>query len=350
MKIASILTSRFFEKSPNFHLIYEWEDDMSQDLGVPIRDGKPIYRKALINRFSKKLITLLGKNALGKLNNSIESWNGCLKGKFDYNLVYELYVNSEPGFATSSRAIPIMIDFWKHTDLDSFYKTYRNCKLVLISSLEAYNFLKEQGCPLNIAHFPLGLSDRYRLFPEIRYPKKYDILLAGRQDDKTMFYLENYLKEFINKYPDVEIVHRKSIEEGFCYESSKKGVIGKFHTRQAYIDLLRSSKISFYSTPGVDGGEQRTGGFNPVTPRYLELLSAQCLLLGRYPENEETSYYELEKVCPNITSYDHFEQVLLGYLNAPEPSFDRHREILNKHYTSCRAKQLTEILKEQVSR
>ncbi len=49
----------------------------------------------------------------------------------------------------------------------------------------------------------------------------------------------------------------------------------------SYINLLRASKISFYSTPGIDGGEKRTGGFNPVTPRYLELLSAQCQLLGK---------------------------------------------------------------------
>jgi hypothetical protein len=110
------------------------------------------------------------------------------------------------------------------------------------------------------------------------------------------------------------------------------------------MNLLRSSKISFYSTPGIDGGEIRTGGFNPVTPRYLELLSAQCLLLGKYPANEETNFYELEKVCPNIISYNHFELTLLKYLNQTDIAFEEYNVILEKHYTSCRSQLLKDLL------
>lgn len=109
---------------------------------------------------------------------------------------------------------------------------------------------------------------------------------------------------------------------------------------------MRASKVSFYSTPGLDGGEKRTGGFNPVTPRFLELLSAQCRLLGRYPKNEKTDFYELPKVCPNVGSYDEFEATLLGYLNDTDTSFAAHREVLDKHYTSRRAQELRELLKQ----
>ncbi|OON67485.1 hypothetical protein B0919_17790 [Hymenobacter sp. CRA2] len=130
----------------------------------------------------------------------------------------------------------------------------------------------------------------------------------------------------------------------FYYESNKNGIIGKFQSREKYLELLRASRISFYSTPGIDGGEVRTGGFNPVTPRYLELLSAQCRLIGKYPDNEETEFYELKKVCPSVGSYEEFEQVMLRYLNDDKPSFDTHRAILDKHYTSCRATLLKEIL------
>ena len=346
MKISSILTSRTFEKNPSFHLLYEWEDDLSIDLAAPVIDAKPFYRKALINRYTKKIVSTLGERSFERLNEIVESPNP-LRSAGKSNLVFELYVATEPNFSTSSRAIPILVDFWKHTDLKLFYHTYRHCKLILVSSLEAFNFLKANSCPLNIAHFPLSLSDRYRLQPEQIYPKLYDILLAGRLNIRTNQILRNYLEEFIIKFPEVEYLYQKEIDGEFYYISNKRGAIGKFQSREDYMRLLRASKVSFYSTPGLDGGEKRTGGFNPVTPRYLELLSAQCLLLGRYPKNEETDFYELSNVCPNVESYEEFESTLLGYLNQNTSTFTAHREILEKHYTSCRAQQLLELLRQQ---
>lgn len=348
MKIATILTSRSFEKNPNYHLIYEWEEDLAAGLAVPVVDAKPLRRKLAINRYTKKVYNSLGSRTLEKVNNLVESSNGLLKASQDYNLVFELYVETEPNFTTSAKAIPILIDFWKHTNLTQFYKIYGHCKLVLVSSLEAYEYLKANNCPLNIAHFPLSLSDRYRMAPGVVYPKKYDILLAGRLNIRTNQVLRDYLEAFILKYPEVEYLYQQEINGEYYYASSKTGaVVGKFQGRQDYIELLRASRISFYSTPGLDGGEKRTGGFNPVTPRYLELLSAQCQLVGRYPKNEETDFYELPKVCPNVGSYEEFEATLLNYLNQKESSFDVHRDILDKHYTSRRAQRLLELLGQQ---
>jgi hypothetical protein len=344
MKIATILSSRSFEQNPNYHLIYEWEEDLAIGLSIPVSNAKPEYRKALINRYSKAIYKIFGSGALGKVNNLVESSRRLLKTPNDYNLVFELYVATEPNFTTSARAIPILIDFWKQTDLPLFYETYKECKLVLVSSLEAFEYLKANNCPLNIRHFPLSLSDRYRMEPGVTYPKKYDILLAGRLNIRTNQVLRDYLEAFILKYPEVEYLYQVEIDGVYYYASNKGNVVGKFQSREDYMSLLRASRVSFYSTPGLDGGEKRTGGFNPVTPRYLELLSAQCLLLGRYPQNEETDFYELAKVCPNIESYKEFEVTLLGYLNQQEPSFDLPREILEKHYTSQRAQQLIKLL------
>ena len=237
-----------------------------------------------------------------------------------------------------------MVDFWKHTDLDTFYALYRNCKLVLISSLEAFNFLKAKNCPITIAHLGLSLSDRYQLEQKTTYEKKYDILLAGRLNIRTNQVLRDYLETFVKKFPGIEYLYQEEIKGEYYYVSTKRGMIGKFQTREEYMSLLRASKVSFYSTPGLDGGEKRTGGFNPVTPRYLELLSAQCLLVGRYPDNAETQYYELPRVCPNVESYEHFETVLRGYLADATPNFDNHRAILDKHYTSVRAWELRQIM------
>ncbi|RYE23679.1 MAG: hypothetical protein EOP45_06630 [Sphingobacteriaceae bacterium] len=343
MNISAILTSRSFEHNPNYQLIFEWEEDLARDLGVPVLDAKPPYRKILINRATKQLVGKLGKDSLARLNNAVEQFGA--RHRSGHNLVFELYVATESNFSTSVQAVPIMVDFWKHTNLPEFYHTYRDCKLVLVSSLEAFHFLKENNCPLPIEHLGLSLSDRYRLLPEVTYQKEYDILLAGRLNIRTNQRLRDYLEAYVQKYPETEYLYQQEVDGEYYYVSNKRGTIGKFQTREDYMRLLRASRISFYSTPGLDGGEKRTGGFNPVTPRYLELLSAQCLLLGRYPDNEETRYYELERVCPNITGYEEFETTMKGYLSQQNPSFDVHREILNKHYTSRRAQQLTVILR-----
>jgi hypothetical protein len=342
MKLTAVLSSRAFEHNPSYQLIFEWEEDLGRDLGVPVVDAKPLYRKILINRATKQLVGKLNRGALAGLNNAVEQFSAWRRSGL--NLVFELYVATEPNFTTSPQAVPILVDFWKHTNLPEFYYTYRACKLVLVSSLEALNFLKQNNCPLPIEHLGLSLSDRYRLEPGVTYHKEYDILLAGRLNIRTNQRLRDYLETYVQKYPDTEYLYQQEINGEFYYVSNKRGTIGKFQTREDYIRLLRASKISFYSTPGLDGGEKRTGGFNPVTPRYLELLSAQCLLLGRYPDNEETRYYELARVCPDITCYEEFEITMQGYLSQQNPSFDVYREILDKHYTSCRAQQLTELL------
>lgn len=342
MRIAAILSSRAFEHNPNYQIIFEWEDDLGRDLVAPVLDAKPLYRKALINRATKQVINKLGANALAGLNNTVEQFGA--RRRPGLNLVFELYVATEPNFTTSAHAIPLLVDFWKHTDLAGFYHTYRDCKLVLVSSLEALNFLKENGCPLPIEHLALSLSDRYQLKPDVTYTKEYDVLLAGRLNIRTNQTLRDYLERFVQKYPATEYLYQQEIDGEYYYVSNQRGTIGKFQTREDYMKLLRASKISFYSTPGLDGGEVRTGGFNPVTPRYLELLSAQCLLLGRYPDNEETNYYELKRVCPNIENYETFEKTMLGYLQNEAPDFTVHREILDKHYTSCRAEQLIHLL------
>lgn len=345
MKITNIISTRTRAKEPSFDLIYEWEDDLSQILSLPIYNPwSSKYRIAYIHRYSKRVLSILGRTVTELFNNAIERNNQYILGRDDYSLVFELYTELEPHFSNSSKSIPVLVDYWKNVDLKSLYKAYKNCKLVLVTNLEAVNYLNSKKCPLNIVHFPLSLSDRYKLNENIIYEKKYDILLAGRLNIRTNQVLRNYLDEFIIKYPGFTFLYQKEIDNEFYYVSNHGELIGKFQTRQDYINLLRASKVSFYSTPGIDGGEKRTGGFNPVTPRYLELLSAQCLLLGKYPKNDDTDYYELEKVCPNITSYEHFEQTLLQYLNTEKPSFEVHRAILSKHYTSCRAKLLMDII------
>ena len=94
-----------------------------------------------------------------------------------------------------------------------------------------------------------------------------------------------------------------------------------------------------YSTPGIDGGETRTNGFNQITPRFLELIACGCHVIARYPSNPDTDYYEINKFCPNIEDYLQFEK-RLDYCLETEVNLDNYRHYLLKHYTSVRCKEL----------
>jgi hypothetical protein len=339
LRIKGILSNRFHKKGTSWNLVQEWEDDFAAHFKIPIQSGKfnrKIHERAILNRFSKRIFGRIP----GMLHQYLDSLAlfGPAGDKF---LIFAM--NPAPSYygyrSTRRDAIPVIIDFWKQTDLPAFYRTYRNCELVLISSLEVYNYLKGNACPLNIVHFPLSLSDCHKT---VEVPKKlYDILLPARYNPV----LTTYMLEFESNYPDVEWVIRTTVDHTMQYKSNKRGLLGSFYKRSDYLKLISESKIAFYATPGMDGGSERTGGFNPVTPRFLELLNARCLMLGRYPKNEETDFYEVEKVCPRVETYEEFEKVLLQHLNTSNANWDTCSSILNKHWTSRRLALLEEILK-----
>ena len=236
----------------------------------------------------------------------------------------------------NNNVIPIIIDFFlKKDDLSLFYDRFKYCKCLLISSLEVYDFLTQNQCPIPYFHFPLSLPDQYNLD---RCEKKHQILLAGRQNRL----LKEYLIKYIVEFPKTEFVY-ESEKEKFLYLSNKSGEIGNFSGRADFIGLLKMSKIFFYTTPGIDDEENRTNGFNQVTPKYLELLAADVKIIARYPKNRETDYYELNKVCPNIDSYEQFRKVLSEYLKDSLPN-GMGKFILEKHLTSKRIDLLNKIL------
>ncbi len=332
MKITRILTNRDYESWPSWHLVHEWEDILSKSLNLKLQSSLTLNR-LYTNSFVKKLLSY---NVVKFYYYKVDSY---FKRKNKY-IVFELFVNPRCTFNNRSNSVPIIIDFFKYTNLKNFNEAYKNCEVVLITSIEVFNFLKENRSPVNIKHFPLSLSDIYKSGIQTPFVKKYDIILAGRRN-KVLWV---YMKEFSEKYPAVEYLYQEQIDGKLCYISNKQGNIGCFHSREKYMTLLQSCKIAFYATPGIDGGEERTGGFNPVTPRFLEYLSAKCFILGRYPDNDEVRFYEVSKVCPQINSYNDLETTLLFYLNKEDVPITLYEEILNKHYTSLRALQLVEIL------
>jgi hypothetical protein len=236
--------------------------------------------------------------------------------------------------------VPIIIDFWGKNTLKSFYNYYKNCPFILISSIEVFEYLKKNNSPLNIYHFPLSLPDKYKLDEKRTNNKKYDIVLAGRINP----ILWKYLKEFEKSHPNIEYLFQEQINGELFYRSNKMGIIGKFQSRNSYFELIKSARICFYASPGIDSGEFRTGGFNPITPRFLEFLSAGCHVIARYPLNEESCFYKMESICPPINTYKEFEEQLSWALSAKDQPIQRNSNYLSNHYTSKRVPLLIDIL------
>lgn len=322
MKIEKIYSDRHFNTWPSWQIVYEWEDEISEKLKVPLAKSPYNARrsfKGFLQRYARKL-----------LNRDLTS--NSAKGKDAEKFLYfEMRPRDYHSFSNTNPSIPIIIDFWKRDQVEEFKNYYKDCSHLLITSLEVLTFLKKNNFPGKLVHFPMSLPDKYKITSSQKFDKKFDVILAGRTNPVLLKYFEKY-KE---KNPHVEFVYREEKNGEFSYFSNKRGLLGDFESRQAYNHLLSMAKVALYSTPGMDDNKGRTGGFNPVTPRLFEILAAGCEVIMRYPENEETKFFELATLAAPALSYEQFEQQMHDALHSPAP-IKRNALYLQQHYTSKR--------------
>jgi hypothetical protein len=339
MHVNRLLSNRSSEQWPSWHIVHEWEDEISRGLNIPLDTytfSRGKLEKLFTNRFAYKLLTPEKLDRILQLLDQLEN-------KPDKYLIYEMVVldSFRDNITTKSNAVPIIIDLWLgKTEIDRFYKTYRNNPLVIISGIAAYQMLLNDGCPLNIYNLPVSIPDKYALKQEILFEKKYDIIFAGRKN-KVLW---EYLQALSCKFPEIEYIYQEREQEHLYYTSNKRGRLGMFLQRHEYIDLLRASRIGIYSTPGVDEGAARTKGSDTVTPRYLEYMAAQCFVISRHTDHADSRFFEMEKICPHVETYEDFERQVIQHLNAEHFPFQTYMEVLNKHYTSKRIPLLKDIL------
>lgn len=335
MKLTRILSDRHYQTWPSWHIVYEWENEISKCLNLPIINSPIKKNRDTYNFLYRKFISIDNKIFKGKINELLyETVNYTL----ELSLYFEMHPTLRENFSNNKKTIPVIVDFWGKSNIESFKKIYRKCPYLLITSLEVLNFLKENHIGNKLLHFPMSLPSIYKLEPDMLFEKKYDIILAGR----TNSVLWNYLKQYEVQHPEIEYLHQIQKNGEIYYTSNKSGIIGKVQTRKEYINLIRKGRVSFYATPGIDGGEKRTNGFNPVTPRFFELLSAGCHIIARYPKNIETDYYQLGSICPSINSYDAFHDQLNTALKSIQP-IKKNSQYLLEHYTSTRIEILNDI-------
>jgi hypothetical protein len=334
MTKINILSLRNVEKWPSYHIVYEWEDELAKILHADIVNeykNYKFYKSTLL-----RLIHLISYRFKHKPKNTLNVYFEMAPKKIIRKGPFHFNINP----FNNKNYIPIFIDcIIDENKLEDFYLSYNRCSMLLISDKNIYDLLIKKKCPFKIYHFPLSLPDKYKLNTQINYDKIYDAIIIGRKDPTFI--------EWLNKYssnnPDFIYLHQIKGEKGELYYIDNKGnIIGNYHTREQYIDLLRKTRISFYSTPGIDNEKN----IDPVTPRLFELMSAQCKLIVRYSDNADTRFFELGKIFKSINNYEDFEKQMNIFLTSETYPKSEYVEFLSKNYTSERAQLLINIISE----
>ena len=325
-KLTKIISQRAYAKYPSFKIVYEWEDILAKDLNISIKKEGD-FKFKFFRRFEKYGLADFYHSFIPKNN---------------LKLRFVMEAKAEKRCILNRNTIPVIIDFWlEENNLQAFYEAYKHCPLVLVTSAEVVEFLKNNDCPLPIKHWPLSYPDIYKLDVNKIKDKKYDFCIFGRPNPFFIRMLDKYCK----KHPDFTYIHSTGTDTGRVFVDNDGNVVLKDTGRQSYLDMISKTKISCYTTPGIDESKKITGRFNQVTPRLFEMLTNGCSVIGHYPGNADTRYYELSSLIPNVNSYDEFERVL-DSLRIKPLDFSQIASYMDKHYTSTRAKMLVEILKK----
>lgn len=327
MRLERIVTQRKYQHWPSWDLIYEWEDVFCAKLGMSMYHPFKYYqsRKVLSIPFIDKLLCPYDNTFIFEMVPV-----GLVNGKRCYN---------------RSNIIPCIVDFYlKENELKRFAACYYKNPIVCVSSMEVFDYVTNSPVVtsiLNIRHLPLSISDKYAIHKDTKFEKKYDMILVGRQNP----IFDKFVKIYADKHSDFSYVYRVLENGQFNYYSNHGEFIGNINTRAEYLELLKKGRCCLYSTPGIDGGEVRTKGFNQVTPRFLELIAAGCHVVARYKSNSDTAYYELDSFSPSIDEYEQFEQIV-DKARTTEVDMEHYSNYLKKHYTSVRAEQLKRLTSE----
>lgn len=312
-----VISERSYMHWPSYDLVYEWEDEMVKHI-----EGAQLYKR--FEMFIKRK----------RLSSGIKKYFGLdiyalsLFGKKTFR--FDMSPSMGNDVLNTKNASVCIVDFYLTDDqLPQFYHAYRNVEHLYVSSREVYEHLQNLNPPRKIEHLPLTLPDKYLFDEQSLSQKEYDLVLVGRQNPVLQSYLEEYAKTHELCY-----VTRGELKDGhFPYFTNKGEFVGNMDSREDYFKLLRKAKIALYSTPGVDGGEERTHGYSQVTPRFLEQIACGCHVISRYKRNADTDYFDLDTMSTKADTYLDFETAMDNLLTK-EIDVARSKEYLTHHYTS----------------
>jgi hypothetical protein len=322
--ITQIDSIRNFEQYPSYLILYELEDDIANTQNIPVH---------LLSKWKY----LFGKLIFKSVSNII------IKRATPPGFIFSIMMTPDYHrlYLNKTNVIPYIIDYWKRYDA-LFEKHFAHFPVVYISGLEVYEYLKAKRTKVKIKHLPLSISDRYLSLFEEQVNKDIDIINVGRKN-KVM---DEYIQQYLLKYPNTNYVHREMENGENIYYSSVHGRLGTLTTRDDLLKILSRSKIAIVTSPGLDGGEQRTGGFNPVTPRVFEAAIGKCYMIGKYEKNSEYYSFGLDKLVEMPNSYIEFETMVQDKLKTPFNRTDDYAAFLKANLNSVRIAQLKRDLEK----
>lgn len=329
--IRSIRSKRLCDNRAFFAVCYEWEDELSKKMSVPISN---------INKTEFNIT-----RAVRKL--SPKSYHIRQNLRKDTMLYFAMFVK-ELRFYSNVNGIPIFIDVWGNQEIEYIVEKTRGFSLFYVTSIDVYNKIKELDVTSHVHYMPLSVPDKYFSKDFARYHEKsIDVIQMGRKNPL----LHKWVLKYVASHPDVEYVYteKTSNDAQMEYISTKRGNIGSLKGREEFIHTLSSSRISLVSSPAIDNPKRNMFGIDYPTPRFYESAALGCALIGRYTENEESNRLKLNSVCPNVTSYEMFSSEVDKALAIPvDTLYSANSSFIFSNLTSRRAIQITEDLNKIV--
>jgi len=329
MRLKCILTTRHLEKPVHWQIVREWEDAIAKRLDLPLvnqqthlfgeqanRVDRVLFRKSLFP-FSEPL---LGRNNLPAL-------------------CFHMNPPHVRGYHTRRDVIPVVIDCWRD-DIGRVPEMFGRHKAIFVCNLESVRILKALSPSLPVFYLPVSIPRSY--IPSEAPEKDIDILCYSRTHPD----LYQWAHQYTSEHPEIRFCWT-GVHEGrpFLHEKGQKTELG--HSRQAVLDILARSKVVLQSSPGMHAQEfARTGGLNPITPRFLEAAASCCFMVGIFPNNEEFERMRIKDVCRQVTTYGEFSESVSDLLAMPFGSVElsRYRNFLARNSTEERADEIRRVL------
>lgn len=321
--IKNIISKRSVDTRAFFDICYEWEDEISKYLKIPI--------------VSLPKITYPFKRGLYKL--FPEGYTITQNMEKDISLYFVMFV-TELKYYSGYNGIPIFIDVWGDQEIDFVISKMKNVQFYYVTSLDVYNRIKEKTSTDNVHYIRLSVPDKYYSNNYDNFiTKKYDVIQMGRKNP----YLHKWMLEYIKENPNVEYIYtdKTSGDSKIEYISTKNGIVGELNDREKFISMLSQSRISLVSSPAADNSRKNNGGIDYPTPRFYESAALGCYMIGRYTPNDECLC--LCDVCKNIQTYEEFKyEVGKGLSSDRRSLFISYKDFIESNITSERAKQISE--------
>ncbi|MDO5524867.1 MAG: hypothetical protein Q4F85_02125 [Prevotella sp.] len=327
MKILkAISTPRKISRFQSAQIVYEWEDTIISNSNIKLE-----YE----SKFQFVLYSIIERLGMWKLYNKL------LKGK-NLKLRFIMTAKVKRECIINKNTIPVIIDYWLTDEqIKDFCLVYRYCPLVLVTNAEVYCLLKKHNVPLPIEHWPLSYPDKYAISSYDKFEKRYDFCLLGRPNPFFIRLLDKYCES----HKEFTYIKNAGTIDYRYYETNTGLFVGKDTGRKSYLEMVKQTKITCYTTPGYDESKKDVQRFNQVTPRVFEFLCGGCMVIGHYPMTEDVLYYQLDSIIYNVNNYTEFESKL-DELRKKECDISKNAKFMEQHYTSKRINSLVNLCKK----